>query len=56
MRKRAILYLEVLPFQLRSISTLNMIYQIPDSLLTKLGERGRKDEKIANLPKRRMRH
>jgi len=53
MRKRAILYLEILPFQLRSISILNMVSQIPNSMLTKMGDKGRRDEKTISLPKRR---
>lgn len=52
MRKNAMIYLEVLPRNLRPLSAMNSISQLSDFMLTKLAEKGREDVKAKKLPRK----
>lgn len=53
MRKRAIIYVPVLPLELRPNSSLNRYFEISNSNLEKIGKQGRHEEKANRLPKRK---
>jgi len=56
MKKSApINYVAVLPRELRPLQAINSIFQIPDSMLIKLAEPERLEQKAKRFPKRKMR-
>ena len=55
MKKSApINYVAVLPRELRPLSTINSIIQIPDSMLIKLAEPERREQKAKKFQRKRL--
>jgi hypothetical protein len=53
MKKRAIIYLPVLPLELRPDSSLNRYFEISNSNLEKIGRQGRNEEKARKFSRKK---